>query len=391
MFCLSVWVLPYKRILLLTDEQSKECFELFKSVGEAIFIASLVSVVFDTIYHKDLIDEPIEKVTILVKDIKSASAKLQTEVVDKFESLLSVLGYEKFRQESLNAYGKATRRIISISDYWTIDPEWWENGDWDASTLTAVLQKSLSLQYKANNEALGLNTDEYNEAHFKSEDYLSRGIPIEIIFAGNVPSLNADGQFGELDFRRFLGIAWRIVIAHNVRADWKKRMGISASDPAPIYVPIRINLTAIPVSISIVDDDVFILHKGNFENVDVYETYGSRIRFPKGEEGKRNADAYVSLYRRYATQTFSAREYVEATLFTSYLMNTELDVDHTLSEENLKKSLKTLGLDNWTQKEWKVLEYLNPETTKTEEAQRKVLEERALGIMLRFCRLHSPK
>ncbi len=250
----------------------------------------------------------------MVTDLKGTASNLSQQVESltrQVETSNRILGYLHYRQAVQNAYAGANNRIISISDYWAVDEEWWAGGDWKAT-------------------------------HFYQTLLRSNAVTNRSIFAGRVPwpdyhagqeNIPESARFTVLDFEKFIGVAWRLVLAHYIRDEKRLR----AKDT------VRVVVGSVPVPATVVDNDVFVFLQNPENRTDVRASRGTIV----AEDDPTTADAYDELICSYLPHVRSAREYIQAILHHAVLCNSDLNLNSPIAEANLALCLDSMGLEEW--------------------------------------------
>lgn len=275
--------------------------EMTQEVGFALFVAALVSGVFDIIYHDRIIGKPLKSLN------------------EQIDDLNNIVGYKEHRDKILEGFTKANNRIISVSDNWVIDSEWWKD---HTKLSTSNLYRALtSIECRARS----------------------------IVFAGKMPWPEFDVMNNKLtplepsDFHKVLGIAWRYIIASEVR---RHRRASNNHE-----LDIRIVYAEIPISATVIDNSIYFLVT-NAPNV--WKMRGTQLtgRYnasaPQSQEIA-TADAFQDLLERYVSHSRSAREYLESLFYLISLAHDDLNESSTVGKENIERCLDLLGLEKWTE------------------------------------------
>jgi hypothetical protein len=295
--------------------------------------------------------------------------------------------------------------------------------------------------YEQLHDALARTFDTDSKPESDVAQPFRRSFPLQILFAGRMPKprwgpaaarispqdlrvfISEGGlKLRPSDFNRFLGVAWRLVIAHKLRAHWRRecvarflaagksmpvalreRIQRAVSDTArtmadaayddlvrravaQIYLPVRVVVAAIPVGTTIVDDDVFVQFASSTADLDIRDTRGTLLELPPSIK-EETADAYVDLISRYLPQAHSAREYIQSMLFLTNLMaegnldRYHIDAHRDARQSYLEWSLFELGLHEWSVDEAKRFEQIRKSTDLDREV---MLQRGALEVMREF-------
>jgi len=364
-------------------------------VGIALIIAATLSVMYEVQHREGAFGKPVRDIRELtanlgkqVEGIGKLTENLDEQVshaigepIRRIEKLTQKLdlqieetnrisGYLNYRRAIQNAYGLAQQRILSASDFWIVDNEWWKYGEWDACPLYCNLKVCLQRSLQPGGQT-----------------------GFTITFAGDVPWPDNTGAFSEPDFERFIGCVWRLVIAHKLRQEF----ALTRKDT------IRVVVATVPVPATIVDNEVFIflqrLERTADSNAPIDEKCKTRTPDPLegatgtkivGSEDKNSADAYEVMMLSYLRHVRSAREYVEAVLYFASLMSripsdlvtTETDdvgeTKRVVNEATVRKCLEGLGLMDW--QEWK---------TEKDHISREKCIEHAISAVSTFLEMHA--
>jgi hypothetical protein len=198
-----------------------------------------------------------------------------------------------------------------------------------------------------------------------------------------------DLSFQPYDFRRFLGVIWRLTVAHKIRAKFRQRIAgkvdsalatlkVSTENRKPfdmkgweldVSVPVKTLVAPIPMMSTIVDDRVWVLFPGE-EKGDVYQSRGYYLTQTEDSDHKVEryysdlADTYEELFQRYIRHAHSAREYIESILILAsqfidgldsssplilrnIIINDRVDI-LTMYDSFYYKILDLLGLRKWS-------------------------------------------
>jgi hypothetical protein len=308
-------------------EQAKN-LEVLVKLSEATMIAAFVSLVFDVAYHESAFGGEVEKLRESFQTNQLSldeSTKTVNTLDNAVKELARFLAYDSFRKEVLKEYGGAQFRIISIADNWSIDKNWWDAPkDWENTDLYRELIKAYGQV-----DACKVNT-------------------LEVIFAGDVPkpiyTKTPRGEkaaekrqevytFNEKDFLLFLGVMWRVVIAHKVRHAIRKKHNIPGT-----YIPLKVLFDRVPLSMTIVDNSVWlVLPDQDKTDSDSFRAFHYTKNENDNADNPENAawtveiaDTFVLMARRFLREARSAREYLQATLLTAALCNQEPNLETSI-------------------------------------------------------------
>ncbi len=384
-----------------------------EKIGEALFIAAFVSLIFDLGYHKSVFGDHVEHIE---EKISTSSRELDTlklgleNATEAVEQLTNLLGYGEFRKSTLRKFGDCGTRIVSASNYWPIDPNWWFEPDkWTQTDLYIQLWKSLEKSPLLTLPGQ-IQDDEFLQITFAGN------APWPIAKLGDRPTLN----FSHYEFRRFLGVMWRAVIAHRLRRDIREKVrgAMEALYPEEnyeqlcehfsllppvgsaekekwhdrIWVPLYVAVAPMPVAATIVDNDVWVLFPGS-ERSDFFQARGYHLTRKIDEDASENeahrqlADTYIELLNRYLRHSRSAREYVESVFVLTMHFDNVVDENNYLERgpfenDNLNKCLLRLGLKEWAKEEVRLANEKNSQSLNVFEEEQ--LESAAQAIVYAF-------
>jgi hypothetical protein len=252
--------------------------------------------------------------------------------------LTDVLGHTAYQERVYAAYSRAKTRIISVISYWPIDDDYWRFTDekkvgvdltedqWKTCRLYAKLSHCIDEAIKDDRSSLK-----------------------EILFTGSLrgPTWTSGKnvifspdpfiKLNEVNFDRFIGLVWRLNVAHKLRLklreavtaypDKKERLNEIAGN-------IRVVVAAVPISVSVVDNEVFILLRSpTMKERKIYGTVLTGHTNPTSlteEESKvadeELADTYADFIHRHTRRYVrSGREYVEAIIRSAVIASNNLE------------------------------------------------------------------
>jgi hypothetical protein len=311
--------------------------EVVQEAGMALIVAGIISAIYEVEHREGTFAKPVRQIKLLTERLD-----LQVQEANR------ISGYLNYRNAIQEAYGKATKRIVSISDYWIVDRVWWDQGAWTECPLYVNLELCFKNMTSSDKEEM------------------------RVVFAGDVPWPRENGSFDEPDFERFLGVIWRLVIAYKLRDQFHLRNKDT----------IRVVVATVPVPATIVDNEVYIFLQ-RFPNPEQAREQGGASTpstLKKGPpdplEGatgtkiaggtdEKTAEAYDAMICSYLRHVRSAREYVEAALYYSALRSVPLTCELVrsvgqplnqpaqfhVSHANVKACLVGLGMTEW--RTWK--------------------------------------
>lgn len=320
--------------------------QIFREIGLGFFIAAVVSVMFEVQHRVRSFVKPVEEINALISNLnKLIGGENEKDNASTLSSLVSTLsvevkdankisGYLNYRSQIQVAYSVANRRIISITNAWLIDKQYWDQGEWNDCPLSINLSVAFE---KLKPSKVGCSQ-------------------LRIVYAGNVvwpqtvrPDEQAvlNGQFDPIDFERFLGVVWRLVIAHKLRQKYE----LSHKDT------IRVLVASVPIEATVVDDDVFILLPDPSKQNEIELARGTKV----AQGNNQLADVYEQMIRGYLRHSRSAREYVEAVLYLGAMYG-DTNLFTSFKQKNTTlECLRTLGLDAWVESRKKNHSTLNYE------------------------------
>lgn len=277
-------------------------------------------------------------------------SKATTDIERRVASLTQTLGYEEYREMINLAYGQVTFRVLACTNHWPIDPTFWS--------------KELSKEASLRDPEFWEGQKVYCNLRQAVRATRVEQRPLKMVFVGrfslsmlaNAPALSIQ------EFTLFVGILWRLAIAHRLRAEMRHAAATSTYRKES---SVRVMVADVPINCHVVDKNAFLLlHLPSNERL---QSYGLKLTTPDdsstpeqlGPSGPSVAEAYAEIIERYTrTHVHSAREYVASLLVMAATANAGepfgdlVLMNHTTPHPTPDRAvvsslLDTLGMQAW--------------------------------------------